>query len=169
MAKPKVNPPTVTDEHLLQGEKECLLNAQRLIDDAKLLGLHGRYRAGYLMAHLACEEIGKSMWLRISRTSGEEMRNEWWNRFTNHPDKQAATLLAWAQVHHPEEYKSDYKSFYKRINITTKNLFKFRNQATYVDFDIDKKEFVPVLHDAAMEKHFLEELQFAELLTKWVS
>ncbi len=60
--------PPLDKEQLRQGHREPLQNAKRLIEDAKLLGQHERYRAGYLILLLASEELGKAIWLRIAQT-----------------------------------------------------------------------------------------------------
>src|SRR5689334_2797340 len=119
-------------EQLLEGDKACRRNASRFIADAQLLGEHRLYRAGYLMALHASEELGKSIWLRLGRTIEPAKWSWWWKMFYRHEHKQASAILAWAAVHQAEEYQQNWRAVHKRIDATAKTLFAERNKIMYV-------------------------------------
>lgn len=163
----KTRPP-LSREQLLNGDKECQRNARRLISDAQFLGAHKRYRAGYLMALHASEELGKSIWLRLGRTIDSGKWGWWWKMFYKHEHKQASAILAWAAVHRAEEYDQNWRAVHKRIDGAAKNVFTERNKAMYVDFD-KNNNLLPVNEDAEMEKAFTEEIEFAKWLSEWLA
>jgi len=158
---------SLTKEQLRQGHTECLQNAKRLIEDAKLLSQHERYRAGYIILLLASEELGKAIWLRIGQTVNADKWQQWWRSYLSHADKQAAAILAWAQANELEEYEKDWRSIHRKIDKAAARLTATREKAMYVDFE--KGKFVPPLEDNEIKKEFKEELAFAEWLWKWLS
>jgi AbiV family abortive infection protein len=153
---------------LRSGYNECIHNADRLIKDAELLGKHKRYRAAYLMALLAIEELGKAVWLRISQAIEPEKWGWWWNEFRKHPTKLAASMLTWMQVHEWEEYEKNWKAAYKKNDEDGKAIFESRNKAMYVDFDHENEVFVPATQDDEVREDFQKQLEFARWLSVWL-
>jgi len=159
--------PTLDKEHLYQGHQACLTNARRLIEDAKLLGLNRNFRAGYLIVQLACEELGKAIWLRIAQTrTTREQWNEWWGDFHSHPEKHAASILAWEQANGRD---NPWREAIKRISDEGKQAAKFREQVMYVNFKKNEMKFVSPPEDGEVKKHFEEKLTFTEWLVEWLS
>src|SRR5690242_19194470 len=108
--------PSLDKEQLRLAHQACLQNAERLIEDAKLLGREGRYRSGYLILLLASEELGKAIWLRIGQTVDPAKWQQWWKSYFSHADKQAASILAWAQANQWDEYERNWHDIHKRID-----------------------------------------------------
>lgn len=89
----------LTREEIIQGNKECISNANQILADARLLGDNGRYRSAYLMTLHASEELGKAMWLRIALNEKPADWTTWWSDFKQHVHKQALSKLAREIVH----------------------------------------------------------------------
>jgi AbiV family abortive infection protein len=68
---------TLNRAQLTQGREEGLCNAKRLIEDAKLLGQHERYRLAYMALLLASEEMGRAIWLQIGLGASEHYYKLW--------------------------------------------------------------------------------------------
>ena len=140
-------------------------NAQRLIEDAKVLSQYERYRAGYIILLLASEELGKAIWLRIGQTVDETTGSSGGDISVILINKQRAYLHG----HRLINGKSmKWRSINKRIADASKRIAATREKSMYVDFDFEKGKFVSPLEDNEIKKDFNEELRFAEWLWKWL-
>ncbi len=159
----------LTKEQIVEGNKECVSNANRILADARLLGDHGRYRAAYLMTLHASEELGKAMWLRIALNQKPTDWTKWWLAFKNHAHKQALSKLAREIVHNTEEYEYNWRQIYKQLDEVARNLFAFRNSVMYVSFDEESRTFAPLRQDSELRTKYEEHLEFTDWLATWLS
>lgn len=142
---------------LKKGAGECLQNAQRLLEDAKILFYeNGSYPSCFALIVLSMEEMAKASKLNDYCQRNEEMSKEEWEKFT---DKKAhLNKLLWMQqkdmnwisevtklyeeslrkIASQVEWAKDVKEFHRKIASVLNN---WKLSSLYVDYDFGKEKW----------------------------
>jgi AbiV family abortive infection protein len=88
---------TLRFAQIVQGISEIIRNGAELIEEAKLLEATSHYARAYMIAHTACEELGKvSILLGVATRLSNHVEIDWntfWRRMRSHESKATQFLV----------------------------------------------------------------------------
>lgn len=125
---------------------EALKNSRRLLDDANLLGAHGRYASAFSCASLAADELGKHVLINNFfgyKDPSQENRRALMLALRNHAEKIGelvlyALLSDLAAGSAPADYANLHK---RRLDATYVDLSTTTNAVTTPDTEITRHEY----------------------------
>jgi len=176
---------------LKQGAKACLQNAERLLNDAKILfKMKGSYPSCFALIMLSMEEMAKASKLNDYFQRNDDMPREEWKKFTRSKNAHVNKLLwmeqkdtSWIsevtkiyeenlrKIASRVEWAEDLEDFHRKIASV---LHKWKLHSLYVDYDFNKGKWntpsrIPLTNDFFIE---LNEIICQANITKakfWIS
>lgn len=128
----------LTEQQVSDGLSRSIANAERLLEDAKLLFENLRFASAVVLATLSIEESGKAELLKSSPVAnrGDQWKS-WWKRFRDHKFKNRFWISAMMEdqdVNIAVALRAKVETF-STDHIHMGLLDEWKQRNTYVDFD----------------------------------
>lgn len=114
-SKPSAYRGHLTLESAANGITQCKKNAEKLLEDAKLLVDNSRFPSACALAVLAIEEISKPAIIRkLVLASSRDQLKDGWALFTNHLEKTSGWIVPMIVKQNPESFEQFISQFAKQ-------------------------------------------------------
>jgi len=136
----------IPSNKLDEGISLCLTNAERLLNDAKLLHENGRYPSGIVLAIYSLEEAAKAWFILNCKQERENITLKQWREKVMLHVKKLDDVQALMGIHSSPIFDEEGWEMWLRKQYGEKDhsveLKEGREGATYVDFDFQEGRWV---------------------------
>jgi AbiV family abortive infection protein len=137
-------------EDLEVGSKACLINAERLLNDAKTLFYDkASYLSSFLLTQLCLEELSKGFLLSEKASKKEALNEKEWEKFTKgNAHKIKLTYLQEIEANWIKDCLAGDESMNQYLNkeehwiAQSKMYYNWRMNSLYVDYNFDEKKWI---------------------------
>ena len=142
---------------LPQGAEICLKNAERLLEDAKILFREDRYPSGHVLAMLSHEEVAKAFFLLDFYERREDLRKKQWEKITKgRAHSRKLDLIQRKEIEWIDKVLWEKTELTENLSESLKRLARaeqiIKERLTYVDYSFSKHEWMNPETELASDK-----------------